>query len=815
MRDSIAFLHVGLLCLAFAVISLLPLGLTPAYAQEASSTTGRPGGSAEELPAVEVEAPRAERRQSQARSTSTDAGFGTEDPIPAGQPGSDYALTSGEVVSAGRRTQNLARVPSAVSIVENKGIEAQGNPGVPNMLQGLPGLYTSGYSGGPFDSEVIMRGFSNVPQDRVMLLYDGRSLNSAMRDAPFMAVFPEVIERIEVLRGDGTVQFGTKAIGGAVNIIPKRPRQNPGTYWGAEVGSWQTNREWVASNMVKGPIAAGMFAGRYWTDGFRIYEGNGLDEEPIPRPGPWFLNNLQGSINWKITPRLTVEFSQLLSDSRAAYGGMIDRAAWERRDTRNVMSNFGPDGPYERWDSVSIGRLIYDGDRLGNFEIIGSYYRGDLKIDMWYGWAGMSDRRWLDQGISFKYYRTDKFSVLTNELTVGSDLQDGKFLREARKVTAEHIAEASGYRESISYYVMNQIRFWDRMYVDLGYRCQSFDLKDLFANDENRNITSNSLRLGRNKSASQWAIGLIYDKELGSSAYYKHSRMYRFPEFWDMVKAAMPWYPPIPPFVLLEPEEGTLEEWGLRHWFTRNIYASVVYYELDMDTEILNGMDELGQSINMNVNDVSHFGVEIDALLRITPRWTLKGNWTRQMVRVQSNFLPGLTPINGITTEDKWIFQNPGEMANASLAYTNNEWGFSAMIKYYYVGSRYRQNDVYNIWEAVEPAKWGDLAFSQSFFDNDATVYFGIRNFSDRQYALLGYLSPPSVYSPLGDYEAWFPNEGRTYYGGLTANLNFDRMRVPTTEDLRRMQTRLYGSLQSGLDSVYGWGARIRNVASF
>jgi iron complex outermembrane receptor protein len=391
---------------------------------------------------------------------------------------------------------------------------------------------------------------------------------------------------------------------------------------------------------------------------------------------------------------------------------------------------------------------------------------------------------------------------------VGSDLLDGKFVREARSNdNSTHVAEASGYRESISYYVMNQIRLWDRLYLDLGYRCQSYDLKDLYANDNTHTITCNSLRIGKNKSASQWAFGLIYDKELGSSAYYKHSRMYRFPEFWDLVKAYMPYYPPIPPFVFLDPEEGTLEEWGVRHWFTQNIYAGVVYYELDMDTEILSGVDELGQSINMNVHDVSHYGVEIDALLRITPRWTLKGNWTRQMVRVRSNFMLDTAPGSGLTTEDKWIFQNPGEMGNASLEYTNNEWGFSAMIKYYYIGSRYMQNDVYNIYEALEPAKWGDLAFSQSLFDNDATVFFGIRNFTDRQYAIIG--------SYLMGAERWFPNEGRSYYGGLKANLDFDRMRVPTTQDLKRMQTRLYGSLQSGLDNVYGWGERIRNAASF
>ena len=71
-------------------------------------------------------------------------------------------------------------------------------------------------------------------------------------------------------------------------------------------------------------------------------------------------------------------------------------------------------------------------------------------------------------------------------------------------------------------------------------------------------------------------------------------------------------------------------------------------------------------------------------------------------------------------------------MGNLSLEYNNREWGFSGLITYHYVGSRYRINDPYNIAEPLEPAKWGDLAFSQSFFDNAATLYFGIKNFSDR-----------------------------------------------------------------------------------
>ncbi len=629
------------------------------------------------------------------------------------------------------------------------------------MLQGLPGVYTSGYSATPFDSTVVLRGFSSDAGNRVSLLYDGRALNTPLGDANFMSVFPELIDRIEVLRGDGTVQFGQKAIGGAINIIPKRPRQNPGTFWGAEMGSWHTDREWVASNMVKGPVAAGIFAGRYFSEGFRLYQGNGMDEEFVPRPGPWVLYNVQGSINWKITPNLTFEVSQLLSDRRNGNATYVQRAEWERRDTRDVAIfdyGFGYvyspvwDGPTELWDAVTIGRLLYSSDRLGNFEAIYSYRRADQRITG-ISWFGLSDQRWIDQGLSLKYYRTDKFSIVTNELTLGSDLWDGKFGRESRQIVQpysggpnvlEHQAKQRGYRESLSYYVMNQTRFWDRLYVDLGYRIENYDLPDLYANDAARVVT-NAQRIDRKKSASQWSVGLVYDKELGSSLYYKHSRMYRFPEFYEMVNLGVFGAAPVPPFWLLDPEEGTLKEMGIRHWFTRNIYAGAVYYELDMDNEILYGMDAAGNQRNVNVQNVSHSGVELDALVKITPSWTVKGNWTKQKVLVRSNYLPALTSINQLTTEDKWLWQNPGEMGHLFLEYNNKEWGFSGMISYHYIGSRYRINDAYNIAEPLEPAKWGDLAFSQSFFDNAATLYFGIKNFSDRQYAIIGTKSAPSL----------------------------------------------------------------------
>lgn len=807
--------RLGVAVLMFAIVLA---SLPQVRAQEAGAPgAARTAPREETLAPVEVAAPEETQRRTSAQTGTATDGFGADRQTPQGFAGSDFPLTPGEVVSPTRTATNISRVNSAVSIVENRGVESVGYRGVPDMLQGTVGLYTSGFSATPFDSAPVIRGFSNEQTNRVSLLYDGRSLNQPRQSVNYMFVFPELIDRIEVLRGDGTVQFGNKAIAGAVNVIPKRPRQNPGVFAGAEAGSWQSDKEWLGYNYVKGPVAAGVFLGRYYTEGFRLYQGNGIDEEFVPRPGPWALYNCQGSFNWKITPRLTFDVSQLLSDQRVGNATYILRPEWERRDTRDVRIfeswgyYYSPvwDGPSETWDAITIGRLIYDGDHLGQLELIGSYRRQYHRVNG-ISYFGLSDNRWIDQGMTLLYTRNDTlFGFFNNVMTWGIDWYDGQFGRESRSFNSStgilsHSGEQSGYRESLSYYILNTATLWNRVTFGFGWRFENYDLKDLYANGAApaRTVT-NAQRLGRTKSATQWSVGLITDRELGSSIYYRHSRTYRFPNFDDMVNYGVFGLTPNPPFWLLDPDEGTLDEVGIRHWITRNIYAGLTYYEMDMDNEILYGQDDLGNQRNVNVPGVSHQGLEFEGLVRITPRWTLKGNWTRQKVLVRANIYPSLAPL---TTEDKELYQTPRDLGNLVLVYNNQEWGFSADIKYHYVGSRYRINDVFNVAEPLPTAKWGDLAFEQKIFGNEATLYFGINNFSDLQYALWGSRSTPSIYG-ISREATWYPNEGRTYYGGIKSSLDFNKMRLPTVADLERMQRRLYGSLNDGLNGFTGVGS--------
>ena len=92
----------------------------------------------------------------------------------------------------------------------------------PQALSGTPGasIQETGYGqGSPY-----LRGFTGY---QTLMLIDGVRLNnSVFRSGPnqyWSTVDPYVIERLEVVRGPGSVLYGSDAIGGTVNVLTRRP----------------------------------------------------------------------------------------------------------------------------------------------------------------------------------------------------------------------------------------------------------------------------------------------------------------------------------------------------------------------------------------------------------------------------------------------------------------------------------------------------------------------------------------------------------------------------------------------------------------
>ena len=123
-----------------------------------------------------------------------------------------------EFVVVGRRMESkLEERPEAISLMNRKSLESRSPMNMPDAMRAMPGVFmqkTNNGGGSPF-----IRGLTGY---HTLILVDGIRLNNAIfRSGPnqyLNTVDPLMIDQIEVLRGPGSVQYGTDAIGGTIDL---------------------------------------------------------------------------------------------------------------------------------------------------------------------------------------------------------------------------------------------------------------------------------------------------------------------------------------------------------------------------------------------------------------------------------------------------------------------------------------------------------------------------------------------------------------------------------------------------------------------
>lgn len=135
-------------------------------------------------------------------------------------------IDAGEVVvTANRGTSRIADVPARVTLISSAAIESRPVATVDEMLSTVPGLNIS-RSFGIFShkSSVTMRGLSGNEQARVLVMIDGVPVNkSDGGSVNWNLLDPDMVERIEVVKGPASSMYGSNAMGGAINVITRRP----------------------------------------------------------------------------------------------------------------------------------------------------------------------------------------------------------------------------------------------------------------------------------------------------------------------------------------------------------------------------------------------------------------------------------------------------------------------------------------------------------------------------------------------------------------------------------------------------------------
>ncbi len=185
----------------------------------------------------------------------------------------------GEVVVTGSNqatSRNL--LPYSVSIINDRQLEASGHTQLLSAISGeVPSLFVSqrnifgfgvsnGGSGG-----IKIRGVGGSPTNSILMMVDGQPQFAGLYSHPVADFYAtEYVDHVEVLRGPGSVLYGSNAMGGVINVITKHTHEDGvHTTLSTQYGSYNTWLSSLTNTVRKGKFSSMVSLGYNRTDGLQ------------------------------------------------------------------------------------------------------------------------------------------------------------------------------------------------------------------------------------------------------------------------------------------------------------------------------------------------------------------------------------------------------------------------------------------------------------------------------------------------------------------------------------------------------------------
>jgi iron complex outermembrane receptor protein len=304
--------------------------------------------------------------------------------------------TNAPTKTGSRLGLTILEAPASVETLSGDVIRARGDLSIVDAVTRATGI-SSVANPGNGGTGLAARGFSD--QGSVMILYDGVRLYPGAGTVTF-PTDPWTVDRIEVLRGPASVLYGQGAIGGAVNVISKKPRQDR-TAFDFEAG-YGSQSSWRIGAGIGGPINE--------TLSYRIDASRTGSDGWVERGGSKGLA-VSGSLRFAPTDNFSLTLSDDYSDQHPMrYFGtpLIDG----RLDDRNKRLNY----------NVSDAVIHYEDNRTtlkaewglaDGIELVSTAYRLTTNRR----WRNLESYFW--NGTTSKVDRTDYLGIDHAQTQVG------------------------------------------------------------------------------------------------------------------------------------------------------------------------------------------------------------------------------------------------------------------------------------------------------------------------------------------------------------------------------------------------------------
>ncbi|MDD0980170.1 TonB-dependent receptor [Pseudomonas shahriarae] len=163
-------------------------------------------------------------------------------------------------ISATRQEQAVDSVPSTVTVHEREELDRQNVNTIRELVRYEPGVSVGGAGTRSGNSGYNIRG---IDGDRILTQVDGVEVPDNFFNGPYAKtrrnyVDPEIVKRVEIIRGPASALYGSSAIGGAVSYFTLDPDDiiKPGQDVGARLktGYSSADESWLTSGTVAGRV---------------------------------------------------------------------------------------------------------------------------------------------------------------------------------------------------------------------------------------------------------------------------------------------------------------------------------------------------------------------------------------------------------------------------------------------------------------------------------------------------------------------------------------------------------------------------------
>jgi iron complex outermembrane recepter protein len=557
-----------------------------------------------------------------------------------------------------------------------------------------------------------MRGFGITGDQNTLVLLNGQRLNEIeLTTIGWTAIPLDSIERIEILRGSGSVLYGGGATGGTINIITKTPP--PGATaatFGGSLGTYGTKEVRAGANVAGQDIGFNVFANDYAADNYRA--NNRVEQK-----------NLSSSVRL-FGPQEDLALKVDLDRQDLRLPGA--RTAVELESDRRGTST---PGDFATRDGA---RVALAGSRdLGFGQFAAELgYRETTRTSLLKDYSGFGTDTYTDTH-STVWSFTPRVKVpysalgLQHSLIIGVDLDYWDYL--SRRAPSRDLldtpptptspsAHVNASQRDQAVFAQHHSAFSDVTKLTLGARWQRSTIAAQDAFNPAAYATGS-----KTSTPLAWEIALRHEPTTSTSVYGRVGRSFRLPTVDEVYSQfGGPAFDPI--VAILEPQVSRDYELGAEyHTGTLRLRASA--FVMNLSNEIYFFAPTFS---NINLPPTRRRGVELDASAAISPAISLFTNVSLTDARFRDG------AIGGFDVSGNVIPLVPRVKVNAGAAWRlAPKTRFSGVARY--VGRQYYDNDQTNSFPSLMPAYTVvDVKFTQTI--DRLTVGIAVNNLFNKLY---------------------------------------------------------------------------------